>query len=496
MRILLKTLTLAIILVLVTAAIGLWAADKFINIPPQAAMDYASDVLSGNRRLDGGRTVSELNRYLQKRLEGHTRLEMVLRPPLLYVQSLVERPIPDVPFPSLGKGQQLGQPTSAGTDAAILAKSPEDIRHGIKTLQAGQIMEILPGTYRLQGAIVTGSAGSAQAPILVRASRPGTVIIEFDTTEGFQIHHPYWIFENLVIKGACPQDTNCEHAFHIVGDAHHTTIRNNRIIDFNAHLKINGDGKGNWPDDGLVQNNTLTNTRPRQTHLPTTPIDLVGASAWIVADNVISNFVKGQGDLTSYGIMMKGGGNNGRIERNLIICTQKDLSQPGLRVGLSFGGGGTGKSYCRDTPRCATEHTGGAASNNIVAHCNDFGIDVNRSSQITVAHNTLINTSGIDVRQSPASVEIRGNLLDGYIRGRDGAKLVQVSNTISNLNNVFELPDGLNLGWHSPPDAVASSPMAGNDFCKRPRAETTRPGAFSLPLPCASPVTEPTENSK
>ena len=34
--------------------------------------------------------------------------------------------------------------------------------------------------------------------------------------------------------------------------------------DFNAHIKVNGEG-GQWPDNGLVQYNTLTNSHPRTT---------------------------------------------------------------------------------------------------------------------------------------------------------------------------------------------------------------------------------------
>ena len=43
----------------------------------------------------------------------------------------------------------------------------------------------------------------------------------------------------------------------------------------------------------------------------------------------------------AYGVFMKGASAQGRIERNLIICTTQDISQPGNRIGLSFGGGGT-----------------------------------------------------------------------------------------------------------------------------------------------------------
>ena len=353
----------------------------------------------------GDRTPGEFMRHAEKRLSGHPRLESVFVPVLHQFRVEVERPVPEGQLPTLGKGQRsVSRHPEIDHGRKQRVATSDQLRQAIADAMPGQIIEIQQGTYRIDRKLEIVRAGSKELPVVLRSAQPGQVRIEFNTGEGFLVTQPNWIFENLYIKGVCAEDQHCEHAFHIVGGATNTIIRNNRIEDFNAHIKVNGQG-GQWPDDGVLVFNTLANTRPRQTDLPVTPFDLVGASRWIVADNLVSNFVKNGGNQISYGIFMKGGGREGRIERNLVICTPRDISQPGSRVGISFGGGGTGQAYCRDGA-CKAEHFAGLASNNIVAHCNDFGIDVSRASKILVAHNTLINTSGIDIRGETASAAV------------------------------------------------------------------------------------------
>jgi hypothetical protein len=359
----------------------------------------------------------------------------------------------------------------------MLAASAEEIMRTVNTARAGQTVLIKPGTYRIDGNVKTGAPGAPGQPITVRAALPGQVVIEFNAVEGFVVSQPFWVFENLTLRGVCREHGNCEHAFHVVGKAHHTVLRNNHIEDFNAHFKVNGLG-GDWPDDGLAQFNTLTNTRQRDTHLPVTPIDIVGASRWTLADNLVSNFVKGDGDRISYGMFMKGAGNGGRIERNLIICTPKNLSQPGSRVGLSFGGGGTGREFCRDG-RCDAEYTGGLAANNIVAHCNDMGIDVNRSSAILIAHNTLINTAGIDVRRAPATARVYGNLLEGRIRQRDGGQVKSEMNELAVMQDIYADADALQFGCRQHLDNVPSMALVPTDFNGQVRSDGTLPGALA-----------------
>lgn len=388
------------------------------------------------------RTPGEILRYAEKRLYGHTRLEMVFLPVINFLRPYIERPVTG-PFPTLGKGQQeqslppqrydtegrpipaklvgASVPTAQPNGERKLLSSMEEIMAAITTAQAGDILEILPGTYAMPRSIRVHRGGQLNHPIMVRASRPGSVIFESGASEGFHLHAPWWIFENLTIRGVCKEHSNCDHAFHIVGKARNIVIRNNRLEDFNAQIKVNG-LDGDWPDDGLVQYNTLTNSGKRITGNSVTPVDVVGASRWVVADNFISNFIKAYGNEVSYGVFMKGGGSEGRVERNLVICTTENISQAGKRLGLSLGGGGTDKGSCRDQ-RCITEHSKGTIADNVIAHCNDFGIYINSANQSTVNGNTLVNTYGIDVRFATSSAVIKINELDGTIRARDGAAI-------------------------------------------------------------------------
>lgn len=456
-----------------------------------------SDDVARISKAVGIHTPGELIRQARRRLQGHSKLEAVLLAPLGFVQAKVERPVPPEQLPTLGKGQQdralpqvnflpNGQPLEASVVhrveqpdvrlADVIASTADEIVRAINTATAGQTIQIAPGRYVINRRVDTRAAGSRAQPITVRASQPGQVTIEFDTLEGFYVSHPYWVFENLHIRGICKDHGNCEHAFHIVGKASSTVVRNNLIEDFNAHIKVNGTGDA-WPDDGLLQYNTITNRTPRETSAPVTLIDVVAGSRWRLSDNIISNFVKAQGDQISFGLFMKGGGSGGRIERNLVICTPQNISQPGSRVGLSFGGGETGNAYCRNQ-RCDFEHTAGMAANNIVAHCNDFGIDVNRSSNVLIAHNTLINTSGVDVRGSSKAVRVYANLLDGRIRQREGSEMTHDMNEVVTMADVFTRPDALQLDWRNPPANIPSLAIVPKDFCGQARADGTLPGAL------------------
>ena len=448
-------------------------------------------------------TPAESIRHAKSSLTEHDVLATALLPPLELLQSAIERPPPSGPLPTLGKGQQAqalppqqygatGEPVPLGTAAPAASIVPARLRvasatqlaRAVEQAVAGQVIEIEPGRYRISHPVGTLGPGTAMQPITVRAGKPGDVWIEFDTLEGFKVTQPYWAFENLNIRGVCAKDHDCEHAFHVVGAARNVVLRNNRIEDFNAHIKVNGEN-GQWPDSGLVQFNTLTNLHPRTTDRSVAPFDLVAASGWQVADNLVSDFAGAGGNQVAYGMYMKGAGTFGRIERNVIICSSRDISAPGSRIGLSWGGGLTGGSYCRDGT-CAAEHTGGLAANNVIAHCNDAGIDTNHGRQLTLAHNTLINTAGILVRGRSEDVNIYANLLEGRIRSRDGVSVTQNLNDVVVMTRVFQDPDKLRLDRKSPasPDTPLM-PQVATDFCQQPRSSMTWKGATgNTPPPC------------
>ncbi|BAP87972.1 putative uncharacterized protein [Burkholderiales bacterium GJ-E10] len=294
--------------------------------------------------------------------------------------------------------------------------------HAFHNAVAGDVIVFSPGTYRFAGTGVDLTrAGRAGAPIVVRAKQLGTATIEFDAVEGFRVAAPFWTFENLVVRGVCPHHDDCEHAFHIVGNAHDVVLRNNVLRDFNAQVKINGEG-GKFPDGGRIEGNTLIDSTPRETDHPVTPIDLVAASGWTIQDNFIADFIKARGDGTSYGAFAKGAGAGNRFLRNTVICEYRLRGMPGARVGLSFGGGGTGAPFCRDR-RCAFEEEGGTMAGNRIESCSDDGIYLNRSARTRLVSNTVLDTAGVVARFPQTDVYAIGNRIDAPVRAREGARL-------------------------------------------------------------------------
>jgi parallel beta-helix repeat protein len=439
-------------------------------------------------------------RHALRRLQGHPQLQALAAPPLQLLQRQLEREVPTL-LPHLGKGQQpqplvpqryaeagqplplaLAAPAAGEGTGAVALHSEAEIAAALQQARPGQRLVIAPGRYRLTRPLRTGAGGTALAPIVLQAARPGEVTLEVEAAEGLVVAHPFWVVENLALRGVCAQHGDCEHGIHVVGAARSTVLRNNLLEDFNAHVKVNGLG-GRWPDDGLLQFNTLRNGAPRQTHKPVTPVDIVAADGWRVADNLVADFVKAQGDGISYGVFMKGGGHGGRIERNLVICTTQEVSQPGVRAGLSFGGGGTRPVYCRDG-RCELEHAGGTLVHNVVAHCNDAGIYVFRSSATTVAYNTLVNTAGVEVRVAPAQARVQANVLEGWVHARQGGVLQAADNLVGRLD--AQAGELLLQPAAALAPTEAAPPGAQGDFCGRARDSSAVPGAVAGPVPCAS----------
>jgi hypothetical protein len=425
-----------------------------------------------------GATPRALAPYVLKRSSGHNEvIEGVGRLAFATLLRLDRGTGAASALPALTLGAQPeGLPAPDGTERRVA--STVEARRALATALPGDVIVFLPGEYAIRGTVYASRPGSVEAPIVVRAARPGTVTLAFNASEGINVSAPHWRFENLTIRGACASAGNCDHAFHIVGNAHHFVARNNTIRDFNAHFKING-SRGRFPDAGLIEANTLGNTAPRRTTYPVTPIDLVAANDWTIRANLIHDFVKSWGDRTSYGVFAKGGAQRTVIERNVVLCERLLAGQPGQRVGMSFGGGGTGKRYCRDG-RCITEHDGGVMRANLVAGCSDVGIYLNSAAKTQVLDNTLLDTAGVQVRFATSSATLEGNLVDGPLREDEGGRLYAGDNLSTAIGwlylgrhpqrGLFADPAGLDLRWRDggPRREGAAS---GLDLCGKPRAE-------------------------
>jgi len=370
-----------------------------------------------------------------------------------------------------------------------LVGSASALYDAINTAVPGDVIELLPGHYRIEDrGIRIGRPGRKDAPITVRAARLGDAVIESAAVEAIKINVPDWHFENLVMQGVCPpeNDSYCEHAFHVVGNAQRIVIRNNLLADFNAQIKINLEN-GGLPDDGIIEGNTLTDTRPRSTPNPVTPIDLDAASGWRMSRNLISGFTKTGGNDVSYGAFAKAAGTDNVFERNVVLCENRPLGPTGHTIGLSLGGGGAGGAINRDGGRSGLEQDNSRISDNLIAFCSDVGIYLNKAAHSLIDHNTIIDTSGIEVRFPESSAEIEGNIIDGIIQLRDGATIRTESNETASLlglflglhpqRRLFFDVARLDLTWSGSPP-LDPKPDPRPDLCGAARGPQPAIGAF------------------
>jgi hypothetical protein len=357
----------------------------------------------------------------------------------------------------------------------------------IADAQPGDHIVVAPGIYNMpDGRTDCVADGTIELPIVIRAPIAGQTTIRFGNglVEGFYVSGAYWIFENLIIEGSCANDNQCEHAFHLAGNADGTIIRQNVIRDFNAQLKANRSPSNPavFPDDVIVEYNELYDSAPRNTSNPVTKIDVVGGRRWIIRGNFIHDFAKAEGNNISYAAFLKGNSRDGLFERNLVQCESLHTGQ--IRLGLSFGGGGSGPdSICEDNS-CKPEHQNGTMRNNIIANCPaDVGIYVNAASNTKIFNNTLFDTTGIDMRFTETTGEVRNNLLGGQIRTRDSANFDESHNlTQVNLADFqswfadaaaldFSLVDGASFM-----DQGTTIASVSDDYCTTPRDD----GAYDI----------------
>lgn len=455
----------ALILILVAGAFA-WAIER-TDILPRRLATYVEQRAFGHRA-----EVVQTGRWIANTLLGLDRG--------------ARGSIGPVPSPKLGTD---ASETRIQVDPkhSIIVGSPDEALRAIAEASPGDVITFLPGTYRFTGRYIDiREPGTRADPITVRGASVGDVVLEFDMVEGFLVSAPYWLFENLTIRGVCADHSACEHAFHVISGAANFVARHNVVVDFNSHFKINGGG-GLYPDFGTIEGNTLRNTAVRNTENPVTPIDLVAASHWRIHGNRISDFMKGQSDRISYGAFAKGGGTDNRFERNIVICEERLQLVPGQRIGLSLGGGGTSHAACR-AGRCVTEQDRGVVASNLIASCSDDGIYLNRAAMSSITHNTLIDTAGIAARFPESTADVEGNLVDGVIRDVAGAVVRANDNRVTHLmllylgvhpvRRLFVDAPALDLRWRGKPPRRREVDRPPADLCGQPRPLAPSYGAF------------------
>jgi parallel beta-helix repeat protein len=353
------------------------------------------------------------------------------------------------------------------------------LRNALQNALPGDDIVLAAGTYVVDSNLNCTVDGTASAPIRVRAATPRAALLRFGTglVEGFKVSGAHWQFEGLDIEGTCANDSNCEHAFHVFGNAEFLLLRDNVLRDFNAQIKSNGIAVNSvyvYPDDAVIEYNRFYDTRGRNTGNPVTKIDVVGGRRWTVRGNTIYDYQKLGGDGVSYAAFLKGNSRDGVFERNLVRCSQQFSG--GTRLGLSLGGGGTSPNSICEDGTCIPEHQNGILRNNVILSCNDVGIYLNRATNTRIQHNTLYATSGVDVRYAESTAEIRNNLSGAGINLRNGG-------TSTNAGNLLNVSTGNFAAWFQNPAAAdfrllngasfvnlgVAAPQTVDDFCANRR---------------------------
>jgi hypothetical protein len=322
--------------------------------------------------------------------------------------------------------------TSSVNSTEIRVKPGQDLNRAIQAAGPGDVITLAPGRYEISR-IRLENAGLPDRPITVRAAKLGEARIESRGVVGFHVRAAHWHFENLDVIGQCEREnhSNCEHAFHLTGDADGVVIKNSRLVNFNAAIKANGDGAREgtrFPDDVLVSGTMIYNTESRQTRNPVTPIDVVGGRRWRVEDNFLADYGRADG-IASYQGFLKGNSKDAVVVGNLAICNWRHSSLG--RVGLSLGGGGTTNNALCEDKNCDIEHENGAVIGNIVANCpSEPGLYINAAVNSRVSGNLLFKTTGIQLHTQFASADIHGNILNGGVRDRAGSQHTEYANEV------------------------------------------------------------------
>ncbi|WP_143871114.1 hypothetical protein [Catenovulum sediminis] len=350
--------------------------------------------------------------------------------------------IPQYTFSENAVTSPHSQPPLASLGKIIHVNDMEQLRTAIEQANDSDIIKIAKGEYQLSRNKLRLTKHH-NTPTTIMAERLGDVKLNSSLIEAILVTGSGWRLNNLVIEGQCQIDSQCEHAVHIVGAADNSHLVNNKFVNFNAHIKVNG-LSGAFPNQGKIAHNMLINQWVRKTPNPVTPVDIVGGNNWQVRHNFIADFAKSQGNQTSYAAFLKGGGQYGAFSDNIVICSWKvpPTTFAEKRLGLSFGGGGTGKSVCQND--CRFEHSNGLIEHNLIMNCGqEHAIYINNSHSIQIKNNLLLSSFGIQINDSSDKIEIVNNFYQGGIYASsqqtqiNNSKLDYQDTSINNLINRF-----------------------------------------------------------
>jgi hypothetical protein len=341
-----------------------------------------------------------------------------------------KKPSPDSSQPAKDCAP-LPQPT--GTIVKVTPAQATQLPGIVTAAKSGTTILLEDGLYKMQGGEAQRRLNFKTAGVTLRsASGDRTKVVidgEYQTLEMIFIAASDVTIADLTLKRAI------DHPVHVTGapgGAKGTLLYNLEIVDGGEQfVKVNGDGAGNYVDDGRLECSHLELTAAGRPHVEPNPggcytggIDGHGAWGWKVRLNTFKGIYCTSGGLAEHAVHFWTGSRDTLVERNTIIDC-------GRGVGFGLGQSGAARSYANDPyPGVGYKgHIDGIIRNNVIhvgaaaAAYFDTGIGLEQAMGARVLHNTVVSKptfSSIDYRFANTKAEIRNNLAF-KISVRDGA---------------------------------------------------------------------------
>ena len=422
-----------------------------------------------------------------------------------------------------GAGDGLYQPDNGPTHesgSVVAVCSEAEILAAIANASPGDVITVCPGSFDFNERIRVQNDGQASGRIFLRADTLGSVIFNLSHIENFKISGKFWIFENLEIQGACTSGSGCEHAFHIVGDADDLIFRNNEIVNFASHIKLNGEVVGNataksFPDRTMFLNNFWHNTRYVQNNAPHNILNLDGGKDHVVRGNIFADYnTPASLPKSASAVYPKASTLRILIEQNLIVC-EKVRTDGETARGIELGDGAPPSICDGDVDQdgagdCSEngQNQEGIIRNNIIMNCNNggsaSGIMVGSDRASNIYHNTVINTgqrnAAFYVGHADHDTYWRYNILEKGFNTNYANRALNESDNIqpsaSERDSLFSAPNSGDLSLDQGNALIEQVPADAEvayDFCGYPRGETADLGAIEYSTrhagtPCAEIV--------
>ena len=399
--------------------------------------------------------------------------------------------------PDNGPDHLSGNTVSVCSESEILA--------AINGAKAGDVITICPGTFNFTQRIDVKSEGQDAARIFLRADKADTVTLKLSHIENFKIFGKFWVFENIKFEGDCSSGNGCEHAFHIVADADDLIFRNNEIVNFASHVKLNGEVVGNgpaksFPDRTWFINNFWHNTKYIPNNAPHNILNIDGGKDHVVRGNIFADYnTPASLPKSASAVYPKASTKSMLIEQNLIVCEKKRTAGETAR-GIQLGDGAPASICDGDDDQdgngdCVEngQNQEAIVRNNIVMNCNNggsaAGIMVSSDRASKIYHNTVFNVnprkSVFHVGHENHDTFYRYNILeDGFDTNYAKRQPDESDNFKPSPGEIAALfSDGekgdLSLAQGSP--SLDESPADSDvryDFCGYPRGTTAERGAI------------------